>query len=255
MTERAAVHRDRRRAEAFGSAAERYDAYRPRYPVALIAELVERNDLRALDVGAGTGIASMQLADAGANVVAVEPDSQMARVASEKRLSVEVATFEAWDPAGRTFDLVVFAQSFHWVEPGLALRKVAALLNPGGRLALLWNRITPVTPDRKQLDRAYAGLLDDRQSPSAGVEGDDLGPLLDAAGFTGERRRYVEHLHYPTERWVNMVTTYSNVLTLDPTVQSELRSRLEACIGDSGVDATNDALAVVCTVGDQVSTS
>jgi SAM-dependent methyltransferase len=255
VTERAPVHRDRRRAEAFGSAAERYDAYRPRYPDALVSELVERTGLRVLDVGAGTGIASMQLADAGANVLAVDPDSQMARVASRKGLPVEVATFEAWEPAGRTFDLVVFAQSFHWVEPRIALRKVAAVLNPGGRLALLWNRISPVTPDRKQLDRAYAGLLDERQSPSTGLEGDELGPLLTEAGLASVRRRYVDPLHYETERWVNMVTTYSNVLTLDPPAQSELRSRLEACIGASGVDATNDALAVVCTVGDQVSAS
>ncbi|WP_319455647.1 MULTISPECIES: class I SAM-dependent methyltransferase [unclassified Mycobacterium] len=255
MTERAPVHRDRRRAEAFGSAAQSYDANRPHYPEALIAELVQRDGLRVLDVGAGTGIASMQLAQAGANVLAVEPDSQMARVASEKGLSVEVATFEAWDPAGRSFDMVVFAQSFHWVEPRLALRKVAALLNPGGRLALLWNRVAPVTPDRQQLDRAYAGLLDEWQRPSVYVEGDELGPLLTEAGLASERRRHVDHLHYPTERWVNMVTTYSNVLTLDPSVQEELRSRLEACIGDSGVDATNDALAVVCTVGDQVSTA
>jgi SAM-dependent methyltransferase len=252
-----AIHRDRRRAESFGSAADRYDEYRPRYPDALIAELVQGNGLRALDVGAGTGIASVQLSGAGANVLAVEPDSQMAHVATEKGLSVEVATFEAWDPAGRTFDLVVFAQSFHWVEPRLALRKVSALLNPGGRLALLWNRISPVTPSRQQLDHAYAGLLDvwQRPSPSAGLEGDELEPLLEQAGLTSDRRRYVEPLHYPTERWVNMVTTYSNVLSLDPTAQSELRARLEACIGASGVDATNDALAVVCTARDQVSAS
>jgi len=254
VTERAPIHRDRRRAEAFGSAADRYDAYRPRYPDALIADLVQRDGLRTLDVGAGTGIASMQLADAGANVLAVEPDSQMARVASAKGLSVEVANFEAWDPAGRTFDLVVFAQSFHWVEPRLGLRKVVALLNPGGRLALLWNRIFPVTPNKQQLDRAYAGLLDEWQRPSVDVEGEELLPLLTEVGMASDRRRYVEHLHYPTERWVNLVTTYSNVLTLDPAVQSELRARLEACIGDSGVDATSDALAVVCTAGDQVST-
>ena len=247
MTEGAPVHRDRRRAEAFGSAADRYDEFRPRYPEALIADLVERAGVRALDVGAGTGIASQQLRKAGAEVLAVEPDSQMAGIAADKGLPVEVATFEGWEPAGRTFDLVVFAQSFHWVEPLSALRKVVALLAPGGRLALVWNRITPVAPDRRQLDRAYAGILDEWQRPSVGVEGDELAPLLSDAGLTSERRHYVESLHYPTAEWVNMVTTYSNVLTLAPTDQDALRARLERCIGDTGVDATNDALAVVCT--------
>jgi SAM-dependent methyltransferase len=121
---------------------------------------------------------------AGAEVLAVEPDSHMARVASAKGVSVEVATFEQWEPTDRSFDLVVFAQSFHWVDPKHALHKVAALLNPGGRAALLWNRITPVTPTRQQLDEAYAGLLEHWQRPSVDFEGGaELAALLDEAGL------------------------------------------------------------------------
>jgi SAM-dependent methyltransferase len=247
--DRAPVHRDRRRAESFGAVADRYDRYRPRYPRDLISGLVAHPGIRALDVGAGTGIASTQLMAAGAEVLAVEPDSHMARVAAAKGVSVEVATFEQWEPTDRSFDLVVFAQSFHWVDPKHALHKVAALLNPGGRAALLWNRITPVTPTRQQLDEAYAGLLEHWQRPSVDFEGGaELAALLDEAGFTSEHRRYDERRHYRTDDWVDMVTTYSNVLTLDPADQVELRARLERCIGAGGVDATNDALAVVCTV-------
>jgi hypothetical protein len=44
-----------------------------------------------------------------------------------------------------------------------------------------------------------------------------------------------------------MVFTYSNVLTLDPVARAGLRSRLAQCIGAGGVDARNDAVAVVCT--------
>jgi SAM-dependent methyltransferase len=121
MAERSPAHTDRCRAGAFGSAAEEYDRHRPRYPAALIAGLVA-DDARVLDVGAGTGIASAQLVGAGAEVLAVEPDSRMARVAAGKGIHVEQATFEDWQPAGRSFDLVVFAQSFHWVQPRVALK-------------------------------------------------------------------------------------------------------------------------------------
>jgi hypothetical protein len=51
------------------------------------------------------------------------------------------------------------------------------------------------------------------------------------------------------------VTTYSNVLTLAPDAQAELRRRLAAVIGAAGVEARNDALAVVGTLRGQVSTS
>jgi SAM-dependent methyltransferase len=247
MNDPAAMHRDRRRAESFGAVADRYDRYRPRYPAQLITDLVAHQGLAVLDVGAGTGIASRQLLAAGAEVLAVEPDSDMASVAADKGVRVEVASFERWEPAGRTFDLVVFAQSFHWVEPAAGLRKVAGLLTPGGCAALLWNRITPMSPTRQQFNEAYAGLLDEWQRPSVDLEdSDQLTALLDEAGFTSARRRYVEDLHYRTEDWVNMVTTYSNVLTLEPSAQAELRGRLERHIGSAGVDATNDALAIVC---------
>jgi SAM-dependent methyltransferase len=68
-----------------------------------------------------------------ARVVAVEPDTRMAQVAADKGVRVERATFEEWQAAGRSFDLVVFAQSFHWVEPRSAIEKVLTILRPGGR--------------------------------------------------------------------------------------------------------------------------
>lgn len=66
-------------------------------------------------------------------------------------------------------------------------------------------------------------------------------------GYAVERRRVTEHLHYATDAWLNMVFTYSNVLTLDQQTRSELRSGLEKQIGAAGVDAINDATAVICT--------
>jgi SAM-dependent methyltransferase len=73
-----------------------------------------------LDVGAGTGIASEQLLGKGVNVLAVEPDLRMAKIAKEKGILIEIGTFENSDPAERSFDLIVFGQSFHWVNPDIA---------------------------------------------------------------------------------------------------------------------------------------
>ena len=244
------TYTDRKRADSFGSAANAYDHYRPRYPRSLIAALVTKRQMRILDVGAGTGIASEQLSEAGANVVAVEPDPRMARLAAAKGLHVEQATFEEWQSGGRTFDLVVFAQSFHWVEPRGALDRVPQILSGGGRLVLLSNRIKPVKPDRDDLDKAYEGILDVTQRPSIDAARDkELGILFAEAGFSVREQRVIEQLHYPTEDWIEMVSTYSNVLTLQPDARAELRRRLEERIGAAGVDAENDAVAVICTYG------
>lgn len=205
--------------------------------------------VRALDVGAGTGIASAQMVEAGADVLAVEPDPRMARIATDKGISVEQVTFENWQPTGRSFDLVVFAQSFHWVQPGLALDKIASILRPGGRLAFLSNRVTPVSPPRHELDEAYVGFLDAAARPAIDAAHDDeLMATIAQRGYTIQRQHVTERLHYTTDAWVNMVFTYSNVLTLNPQARADLRSRLQHRIGAAGVDAENAATAVICTL-------
>jgi SAM-dependent methyltransferase len=223
-----------------------YDRIRPRYPQALITALVAGAGVCALDVGAGTGIATAQLEQAGAEVLAVEPDPRMAQVATAKGLRVEQVTFEDFQPAGRSFDLVVFAQSFHWVDPVPALEKVATILRPGGRLALLANRIIPTSPTQQELDQINADYLDVTARSIVNAE-EEVAAMVKRCGFAVELRRFVEQLHYTTEDYLNLVSTYSNRLLLDPAAQDELRSRLARRIGTAGVDAQNNAVAVICT--------
>ena len=142
----------------------------------------------------------------------------------------------------------MFAQSFHWLEPRRASIKVATILRPGGRLALLSNSVTPMSPTRQDLDEAYRGYLDVSQRPAIDAARDEgLIAMIEECGFTVERRRVVETTSLPTDDWVRMVSTYSNVLALDPKAQVELRFHLEERIGDTGVDAQNDAIALICT--------
>ena len=164
--------------------------------------------MRVLDVGAGTGIAAKQFAEADADVLAVEPDERMARVAVGKGIRVERSTFEEWQPAGRDFDLAVFAQSFHWVDTRAAPEKVAAILRPGGRLAILANRIHPTSPTQQELDEINADYLDVTARSTVNNEEAVIG-LIEESGFVVARRRCAEKLHYSTEEYLDLVFTYS----------------------------------------------
>ena len=79
----------------------------------------------------------------------------MAGIAKEKGIPVEMGTFGIGDPANRNFDLIVFGQSFHWVNPSVALPKIDALLSAGGQVALMWNRLIPTEPTDGDLAEIY----------------------------------------------------------------------------------------------------
>jgi SAM-dependent methyltransferase len=237
---------NRQRANSFGGAAQRYETNRPHYPDALIDDLVAPGVRTCLDVGAGTGKAAKQLAERGVDVLAVEPDERMAAIARSKGIPTEVETFERWDPAGRRFDLVVFASSFHWVDPAVALPKVAGLLNEGGRLALLWNRLRPTHPSNEDLSEIYRDYVD------ADEHRRDHSPhpvlaTLRSAGFELTQHEYPRTLTLSRDDWLELLFTFSRYLTLPDDKAAELRGRLAERIGDADVTVGGNALAVVAT--------
>src|ERR1700733_9233101 len=140
-------HQYRQGAEAVGVDPERYARARPSYPAALVGRIAAASPgPDVLDVGCGTGIAARQFQAAGCRVLGIEPDPRMADFARRSGLEVEVATFEGWDPADRTFDAVVAGTAWHWVDPAAGAAKAARILRPGGRLAP-FHHVFPPAPE------------------------------------------------------------------------------------------------------------
>jgi 16S rRNA A1518/A1519 N6-dimethyltransferase RsmA/KsgA/DIM1 with predicted DNA glycosylase/AP lyase activity len=106
----------------FDDVAELYDAIRPGYPEPLIVELVSRAELHPeaalLEIGPGTGQATLPLAKRGYRITGVELGPKMARTAQEKfkpYLNVEIvnAAFEDVSLPSAAFGLVYAATAFH----------------------------------------------------------------------------------------------------------------------------------------------
>lgn len=222
---------------SFGADAERYHRTRPGYPAAL-ADLVLR-DLRvagpapsALDVGTGTGSAASLFRAAGCQVTGVEPDERMAAVARRAGLTVEIASFDGWDAEGRTFDVVLSGQAWHWVRPLDGAAKAASLLHDGGRLAVFWNIARPEPDLAAALAATYrdvrlgGGAVPWRGSPTAGYERLARGAL---SGIWASRRfeKVTRHdvewrVEYTTEQWIDHVPT----LTWHDRLPAEVLARL-----------------------------
>ncbi|MGA8331822.1 MAG: class I SAM-dependent methyltransferase [Mycobacterium sp.] len=246
MPPRLDLFTNRQRANSFGGAADNYDSFRPRYPDQLIDDVLAPGARRVLEGGAGTGIASVQMIERGAELLAVEPDARMAAVAQGKGIPVELSTFEEWDPAGRRFDRVVFAASFHWVDPAVALPKIRAILNDGGKLALIWNRLRPTNPTRTEFESIFRDYMDLETHRGDGNP-DKITALLTDAGFSVNQRRYPHDLHYTAQEWVDILFTFSNYLLIPPDKAAELRTRLIERIGSAGVSVGGDAVAIFAT--------
>jgi trans-aconitate methyltransferase len=131
------------RAVIFGRDAATYDAARPSYPadaIRHIQNLVPAE--QAVEIGAGTGKATADIARPGLEILCLEPSPQMADILAERELpgvTVVVSTFEEWDEQIEPVDLVYAAQAWHWVDHSTAYRRVLELLRPGGVMALIWN--------------------------------------------------------------------------------------------------------------------
>jgi SAM-dependent methyltransferase len=210
------------RARSFGRNAELYDRSRPSYPPELIEELLAPGPTDLLDVGCGTAKAARLLMGPGRHLVGVEPDPLMAAVARDHGVNVEVATFETWDAAGRRFDLVTAAQSWHWVDPVAGAARVAEVLRPGGRFAAFWNSMHHSPEVLAVLDPVYArhapdligtslalgaeATLDGRSDPAAAAFA--AGPFTGVTA--GRRTTYHWRLEYTPSEWVDLLRTHSD---------------------------------------------
>jgi SAM-dependent methyltransferase len=128
-------------ASSFGTAAGLYERGRPPYPPEALDWLLPAGARRVLDLGAGTGKLTRQLAARGLDVVAVEPTDGM-RAELERVLPGVPAlagSAEQIPLDDGTVDVVLAAQAWHWVDPAQAVPEVARVLAPGGTLGLAWN--------------------------------------------------------------------------------------------------------------------
>jgi SAM-dependent methyltransferase len=135
----------RRRAETFDEIAELYDRGRRECAPEVVDALFAHTGLlperaKILEVGCGTGQATLPLARRGCEVVAVELGANLTRIARAKlapypRIVVEHAKFEDWLPRENNFDIVLAVTAWHWLDPEVRFAKAASVLRPGGFLA------------------------------------------------------------------------------------------------------------------------
>src|SRR5262245_3061958 len=192
----------------FDDAAEDYQRTRPVCPASLFDDLIDQAGLkpsdRVIEIGCGTGQATVPLAERGLAVTAIELGAELATVA-RRRLArfpaAEVVTsaFEDWQPQGIQPDAVVAFNSVHWIDPELRYAKPHQMLRPGGAMAAagcMWAQPADAEPFWTDVQEDYR---------AAGIEGDPPPPpeLIGLRHFPAEAGSLFEEIasrRYPFQR-------------------------------------------------------
>lgn len=226
-----ASRESQRRKECFDTVADAYEQFRPSPPREVVDAIVELADVhegsRVLEIDCGTGQLSVPLAELGVDLVAVELGAQLAARAKRNleqfpHARLDIGAFEHWPLPASTFDVVIAANAFHWLDPQVRLSKSVRALRPGGCLTVLHvHHVRGGTPGFfADTQRSYAkwGMSDDPsfQPPLPSRTPAMYPELEDRPEFSAVRRRYFEiPMQYTTASYVGWLTTDSLVNTLD----------------------------------------
>jgi SAM-dependent methyltransferase len=223
-----------------------YDRVRPRYPQQLLARLsVLPEHAQILEIGCGTGVATVALAALGYSVVAVEPSLGMCEVARRNcaaypQVEIHHALFEDWELTAGKFDAVVAATSWHWVSPDVAYTKAAAALKPNGMLILLWN-VVPQPGDEifqllEPVYQTHAPSLADRlplTTYSEQLRGFDR-QITDSGYFRDLSTAQMEYsIVYGIDDYLLLLTTLSPYIQLPAAQQDSLLAGLRAVLNQN----------------------
>jgi SAM-dependent methyltransferase len=241
----------RRLRETFEEVPELYDRARPSYPDELFDDLVELArlgpDARILELGPGTGKATLPLAERGFEIVGVELGEGLAAVARRNLApfpNVEIVTerFETWD-ADASFDAVVAFTAFHWIDPDVKYAKSARLLRDGGSLAVVTTKhVEGSDPFWAEVQEDYDAVVpsDENSPPPPPDEVPDLSDEIEASSCFHNIavRRYLWDVPYAIDDYLAVLDTYSGHRALPNEQRRRLYQRIRERVGDRIVRKT-----------------
>jgi len=222
----------------FGAVADTYDAIRPSYPDAMFDTIMAFGALQpgdpVLEIGAGTGKATLPMLERGLRVHCLEPSVEMGAILRSKGADVETTLFEDWPVPPGAFRLVYAAQAWHWVHGANRYERAASALEPRGAIALFWNKPREL---EGALGDAVAAAYDAFApeirggSPSAWNLDATLAELPPHFADV-EKREFPWSRHYSTSEYLDLCRTWSTHQMLG----EERRARLLHAVANAIVD-------------------
>lgn len=233
---------DRSLGKTFGTVSSLYDKARIGYPPELISDIIKfsriKKEGRILEIGCGSGQATISFAEKGYFITGLDISEDLLTIAKEKCATFPNARFitHSFEDAlieNNSVDLIISGLAWHWVKPEERYEKAYRILRDQGTLAFFWSYqqkgkseiVSAVGKIFDKYGRKGAGPAGSRMKEYAEFVYDELRdhPLFGNV----EKKEYSVTLEFSREQYINLVFTYSWVLTLTKVDQEELRRELE----------------------------
>ena len=242
---------------SFDVFAEIYHSARPGYPAQLYEDIRDLcgigNASRLLEIGAGSGIATVELAKLSGRVVAIEPGAHLAAIArkqtgSSKNVEVLEGTFESFE-SSEQFDAILAFTAYHWIDKGIKYRKVLDLLDGAGSLVLVWNSFFLSDSEvMAEANRAYRQYLPDaypRESSVAEVNEEVLAKIhrreqeviQNQLLYTVALRKYFTAYNYNAEMYPKLLNTFPKIVEVEEKKRQKFLERIAEIVGKYGTIA------------------
>lgn len=223
---------DTKRDSVFNEVWDIYHSSRPSYPEELIQTLIKSanisNESNILEVGVGTGKLTLQLAGHGLKIKGIELGHRLAKVARKNLadyigIDIVEGDFNEMQLPTDTYDMVVTATAFHWLEETSRVDKIWNVLKNGGLVAIIDtvhvdNDIDKFPSTSQKCYRKWdVSTVEDYKLPKL-QETTEKG-FGRKSEFNGKFNTILDKsfpgdITYVTEKYLELLQTYSDVLRM-----------------------------------------
>ena len=240
--------------ETFDTAVALYDKMRPGYVDDIYRAIFDYVHIdpssNVLEVGSGSGQATLPILKTGCNLTAVEYGENFSGLLKEKfkdypRFEVMTSRFEDADLPVDTYDLIFSATAFHWVPEEIGYPKVLSLLKKGGAFARFANRpqISDFDPDLiRDIDAVYDEYYNRYYSLRSGTrkwfteeKAREISEIPLKYGFTDIKYHiFSRERVFTSSEYVGLLGTYSDHIAIEENTRREFFDKIASVIDRHG---------------------
>lgn len=233
----------------FNSVYTQYDKWRPTYVKDLYDDIfhgIEINEAsNALEVGIGTGQATLPILETGCSLTAIELGDQLAGFSKNKyktyeKFDVKNLAFQDFKCPPNSFDLIYSATAFHWIPEEIGYPKVFEMLKSGGvfaRFANHPNKDRERTDLHKTFEDIYARYMPDslRGAEYSEEDAKNIADIAHKYGFVDiSYKLYYRTRNFTADEYVLLLGTYSDHISMEETKRMSFFHDIKEAINDNG---------------------